>query len=267
MNVGDAKLALRLSAVCCAVLTGLFASEVLSALPSPTIALEIPPIVPVKVGDSKLALRLNAVCCAVLTGLFTSDVLSTLPRPTIAAVTPLTVPVKIGLLMGAFKPIWLDTVAAKLASDPIANASSFKVSNAAGALATKLLISVLTNSVVASWVVFVPVAGVGADGIPVNVGDAKFDFKSRAVCCAVETGLFTSEVLSALSSPTIALVIPLTIPVNIGDAKLALRSNAVCCAVLTGLFTSEVLSALPSPTIAFEIPPTVPVKVGDCNVA
>ena len=150
VKVGDSNGAFKSRAVCCAVETGLAVSDVLSALPSPTIALEIPPTVPVKVGDSKLALRLKAVCCAVLTGLFTSDVLSALPRPTIAAVTPLTVPVKVGLLMGAFKPIWFDTVVAKLASDPIANASSFKVSNAAGALATKLLISVLTNSVVAS---------------------------------------------------------------------------------------------------------------------
>ena len=201
------------------------------------------------------------------TGLFTSEVLSALPSPTIVAVTPLTVPVKVGLLMGAFNPIWFDTVVAKLASDPIANASSFKVSNAAGALATKLLISVLTNSVVASWVVFVPVVGVGADGIPVNVGDAKLDFKSRALCCAVLTGLFASEVLSALPRPTIALEIPPTVPVKVGDAKLAFKSRAVCCAVLTGLFASEVLSAFPSPTIALEIPPTVPVKVGDAKGA
>ena len=84
-----------------------------------------------------------------LTGLFASEVLSALPSPTISFEIPPTVPVKVGLLMGAFNPIWVDTVVAKLGSDPIANASSFKVSNAPGALATKLLISVLTNSVVA----------------------------------------------------------------------------------------------------------------------
>ena len=139
-------MALRSKAVCCAVLTGLFASEVLSALPRPTIAFEIPPTVPVKVGDSTGAFKSSAVCCAVLTGLFASEVLSALPSPTIALEIPPTVPVKVGLLMGAFNPIWFDTVVAKLASDPIANASSFKVSNAAGALATKLLISVLTVS-------------------------------------------------------------------------------------------------------------------------
>ena len=149
MNVGDAKLALRSSAVCCAEETGLAASDVLFTEPRPTIAAVIPLTVPVNVGDAKLALRSSAVCCAEETGLEASDVLFTLLNPTIVAVIPLTVPVKVGLLMGAFNPIWVDTVVEKLASDPIANASSFKVSKAAGALATKLLISVLTNSVVA----------------------------------------------------------------------------------------------------------------------
>ena len=63
-------------------------------------------------------------------------------------------------------------VVEKLASLPNAVANSFNVSNAAGALAIKLVISVLTNCVVASCVVFVPLDAVGAIGIPVNSGDA-----------------------------------------------------------------------------------------------
>ena len=47
--------------------------------------------------------------------------------------------------------------------------------------------------------------------VPVNVGDARFAFKSNAVCCVVLTGLFASEVLSTLPRPTS----PLTIPVGV----------------------------------------------------
>ena len=59
-------------------------------------------------------------------------------------------------------------VVEKLASSPRAAASSFKVSNAAGALATSPSTALFTNAVVASWVVFVPVVAVGAMGIPVK---------------------------------------------------------------------------------------------------
>ena len=69
--------------------------------------------------------------------------------------------------------------------------------------------------------VFVPEDGVGAVGTPVKVGEAKFDFKSSAACCAVLTGLFASVVLSTLPNPTIPLLIPLTVPVKVGDANVA----------------------------------------------
>ena len=46
VNVGDAKFALRSSAVCCAVETGFAVSAVLSTLPSPTMDLVIPTVVP-----------------------------------------------------------------------------------------------------------------------------------------------------------------------------------------------------------------------------
>ena len=67
------------------------ASVVLSTLDKPTIALVIPPTVPVKVGEARLAFKSKAVCCAVLTGLFTSLVLSTLDKPTkLLSITELT---------------------------------------------------------------------------------------------------------------------------------------------------------------------------------
>ena len=59
---GDAKFAFKSSAACCAVLTGLDASDVLLTLANPTIALVIPLTVPVKVGLSMAALRSSAAC-------------------------------------------------------------------------------------------------------------------------------------------------------------------------------------------------------------
>ena len=114
-----------------------------------------------------------------------SEVLSTLPRPTIVALIPLTVPVKVGLARGAFNAILLVTVVEKLASSPRAAASSFKVSNAAGALAIISPMRVCTNAVVASWVVFVPVDAVGAMGIPVKVGLARSAFKFKEASTTV----------------------------------------------------------------------------------
>ena len=96
-----------------------------------------------------------------------------------------------------------------------------------------------------------PDVNFGTVTIPVNVGDALFAFivsteenelstvvlyvekeastlmmlafKSRADCAAVDTGLFASEVLSALPKPTILFVIPPTVPVKVGDAKSAFK--------------------------------------------
>ena len=50
-------------------------------------------------------------------------------------------------------------------------------------------------------VVFVPKEAVGVVGVPVNAGLAKFAFKFKAVCCAVETGLSASLVLVTKFKP------------------------------------------------------------------
>jgi hypothetical protein len=52
----------------------------------------------------------------------------------------------------------------------------------------------------------------------VKVGLAKFAFKFKAVCVAVETGLLASLVLSTLPNPTIAFVMPPTVPEKVGFA-------------------------------------------------
>ena len=80
---------------------GLLASAVLSTLPSPTIDLVIPLMVPVKFGLAKGAFASKAFCIAVEIGLSLSAVLSTLSRPTMDFVIPVTAPVKVGLANGA----------------------------------------------------------------------------------------------------------------------------------------------------------------------
>lgn len=51
-----------------------------------------------------------------------------------------------------------------------------------------------------------PVVPVGSDGVPVKACDAIFAFRLSAVCCAVDTGLFASLVLSTFHSHTSAAV-------------------------------------------------------------
>ena len=83
--------------------------------------------------------------------------------------------------------------------------------------------------------------------IPVNVGFAKGDFKSKAFCVSADIGLLASEVLLTFANPTINLVIPFTVPVNDGLAIGAFKFRAVWVADDTG-------------------PVTVPVNVGFVNV-
>ena len=61
----------------------------------------------------------------------------------------------------------------KSASSPRAAASSSSVFNVAGAESTRFDTAVCTKAVVASCVVFVAAAAVGAVGVPVNAGEAK----------------------------------------------------------------------------------------------
>jgi len=89
-----------------------------------------------------------------------------------------------------------------------------------------VLTALATNAVVATLVVLSPAVGVGARGVPVNVGLASGAFKSNAVWVAVETGLLASEVLFTLPKPTIVGVTPDTVPVNVGEAMFAFKSNA-----------------------------------------
>ena len=72
----------------------------------------------------------------------------------------------------------------------------------------------------------------------------------NAVWAAVETGLFTSEVLSASDNPTIVFEIPATVPVNVGDsigAFKSIRSDNVMVSLLCNNATvSEIFSLVPA---------------------
>ena len=80
--------------------------------------------------------------------------------------------------------------------------------------------------------------------VPVNVGEARGAFRSRALCVAVEIGLLASEVSSTLPRPTSPLTKPVgavieapvgivTVPVNVGEAIGAFVSIWVCIAEVT----------------------------------
>ena len=87
----------------------------------------------------------------------------------------------------------------------VASATEFVIDPdaSASALATYAVVASLVLLSFKAWVT--PVVPVGKTTSPVNVGDAKSAFRSSAVCCAVLTGLFTSDVLSILPSPKFVL--------------------------------------------------------------
>ena len=75
----------------------------------------------------------------------------------------------------------LVSVADRFASFPSAVAISPRVSRVDPALLTSAATSPRTNAVVATCVVLVAAAAVGAVGVPVNVGEARLAFRSSAV--------------------------------------------------------------------------------------
>ena len=74
-----------------------------------------------------------------------------------------------------------------------------------------------TYSVVANFVLLslrdcvTPIAPVGSAGNPVNIGEFKFAFRSKADCCGVLTGLLASLVLSMFPIPKFVLALTLVV--------------------------------------------------------
>ena len=185
------------NAVCVAVLIGLFASLVLSALLKPTIVLSIPATVPVNVGLSigafnarpivtseEFALKSKTVCVAVDTGLLISLVLSTLFKPTIDFVIPPTVPVNVGLLIFAFN--------AKL--DVTSVVFAFKSNAVCVAVDIGLFISLVLSALPKPTIDFVI-----PPTVPVKVGLLIFAFNAKLAV--------TSVIFAFKASAAVALVV------------------------------------------------------------
>jgi hypothetical protein len=164
-----------------------------------------------------------------------------LPLNEASALDTKKVPVKDGDALGAFNPIEFVMVVENAASFPSANANSLRVSNAAGALATSRLISLLTYWVVAICVVLVPDTAVGAKGVPVNVGVSRGAFNPRAELNPVFTidpptnKLALKDESEVTERRELKETSPaeITTPVNDGAARGAFNAKALVNPVLT----------------------------------
>ena len=91
-----------------------------------------------------------------------------------------------------------------------------------------------------------PVPVAGSVTTPVKVGLAKLALRSSAVCCAVDTGLLASLVLSTLPKPTADLDTPVTVPVKVGDVNIVAFDSFVTLPSPTSELTSVTLPVLPA---------------------
>ena len=98
--------------------------------------------------------------------------------PELIVTSPVNVPPANGIFVANESVI----VVEKFASSPRAAASSLRVLSVPGAESTRSASSDCTYAVVAICVVFVLAAAVGANGVPVKVGDANGALAFNAVC-------------------------------------------------------------------------------------
>lgn len=89
--------------------------------------------------------------------------------------------------MSIFPASALVIAVAKFGSLPSVSASSFRVSSAAGDEATSAAIAALTKAVVTSSVLFTVCAGVGAVGVPVSAGLARYALSASTLLMPVAT--------------------------------------------------------------------------------
>ena len=219
MKVGDAKLAFKSRAVCCAILTGLLTSDVLFIFPKPKFVLAsiavvppVPPFATATIPDTFVALPVTVpvrfpvtspitlpVCKPIefalivpalklplpslLTTAFAKFAFVAVPKAfTVAAILSFVFPptlITTGLL--ALPPRSLANIIFPLVV-VVASATELVMEPEASAKALATY-AVVANLVLLSFNACVtPVAPVGKTGSPVKVGEAKFAFKSNAVC-------------------------------------------------------------------------------------
>ena len=147
-------------------------------------------ISPLNIAPARPAFRLSAACCSVETGLSASEVLFTLPSPTWPAVRPVSAepfPLAESLPLKTFQ-----SAAVRYPSEPTPAGPSLAFMSAA--LSSPVL---LPDKLL-------------AEIFPLNIAPVRLAFKSRAVCCSVETGLSASEVLFTLPRFNCTAVMPVS---------------------------------------------------------
>ena len=234
--------------------------------------------VPVKVGEARLAFKASAVCCAVETGLAVSAVLSTLAKPTMDFVMPFTVPENVGEARSALRPSLPLSflIAVRMLSVSVITPAKeeYPVSALPVTVAAEITVApcvpvtspnnepVKLAALPVTFPVTLPVNGplnAGDVTVPVKVGEARLAFKFSAVCCAAETGLAVSAVLSTLPKPTMDFVMPFTVPENVGESRSALRPSLPLSLLIAVRMLSE--------TDSCPAPETYPVRTLPVTVA
>ena len=238
VKVGEFKFAFKSSAVCCAVLTGLLASLVLSINPIPKFVLALvlvdPPVPP-----------------------FTT---ATIPETLVAF--PVTVPVKLPVILPVILP-----VTSPVKFEVIAFALKFPLASLFTKALAKLVEVPFPNATTAAAIlsfVFPPtLKTIGTDPVPPKSPANKILPLLVVVASATELVIEPEASAKALATYSVvatfvelsfnACVIPfvvlgnVTFPVKVGATKFAFKFNAVNCALLTGLFASLVLSISDKP--------------------
>ena len=238
VNVGDAKFAFKSSAVCCAVLTGLFISEVLFIFPRPKLILAllaslapVPPLATATTPETLVALPIS----------------EPVTMPVRLPVTfPVTFPIKFEVMLLALKLPDASLFTIVLA---VFCAVAVLDNMAAAAISSLLMPPILITSGIEA----VPPKSPASKILPLLIVVAsatEFVMVPEASAIALATYAVVASLVLLSSKAWVTPVVPVgktTSPVNVGEAKFAFKSSADCPATLTGLFKSEVLSILPSP--------------------
>ena len=240
VKVGEAKFAFKSKADCWKVLTGLFASLVLSIFPIP-----------------KLVLALMEVVAPV-------PPFTTATTPDTLVAFPVTVPVKLPVTSPTTLPVCVPLVFALiLPAEKLPLASRFTM-----VLAKLVLVAVpkaFTENAILSFV-FPPTLNTkGVVAVPPKSPANNIFPLEMVVASATEFVIFPEASAKAFATYAVvanftelslrACVTPVVPvgktgnPVKVGETKFAFKSNAACCNVLTGLFKSVVLFTFPNPKL------------------
>ena len=166
---------------------------------------------PVKLGDAIVALNsiADSITCTNALSVKLSPIVEPLKAPKWELSFAIPRAVWALSIWVSLAPIKLTIVVLKSASSPRASASSLSVFKASGELSINEPITDWTNAVVAICVVLVDSDAVGADGVPVKVGDAISDF--NAIALSASDSFWSTSACIASNCVWILEVAPLTL--------------------------------------------------------